>query len=158
MSQPRRLRTQWRSPLRVMARKPSRFGSKAQPRPGGRGSGSASIGYGSPTRRRVAPLSQRERESLERNCDWVSAARVSDHRGAATHADEPGASVSVHHSLVGLKGAGRAELQLQELRTGDRVQSERIHAPTRSAGPSPVLPCSPGFVLSCGAGIRTPTS
>ena len=143
MSQPRRLRTQWRSPLRVMARKPSRFGSKAQPRPRGRGSGSASIGSGSPTRRRVARLSLWERERLERNCDRVTAARVSDHRGAVAHADEPGASVSVHHGLVRLKGAGRAELQLQELGTGDRVQSERVHAPKRSAGPSLVLPLFP---------------
>jgi hypothetical protein len=37
---------------------------------------------------------------------------MSDDRGAVVHADEPGASVSVHHRLVRLKRAGRSELQL----------------------------------------------
>jgi len=51
-----------------------------------------------------------------------------DHGGALAHADEPCTAVSVHHGLIRLKGAGRAEPQLQELRAGDRVQGCRgIH-------------------------------
>lgn len=127
----------------MMARKPS-LGSNAQPRLFGRGPGLASIGSDGPTERRVILRTRREGESLERNRDGVTAATVSDDRGAVAHANEPGASASVHHSLVRLKGAGRAELQLQELRTGDRVQSQRVHAPTPSAGPSLVLPGTAG--------------
>jgi hypothetical protein len=52
---------------------------------------------------------------------------MSDHCGSVVHADEPGASISVQDCLVRLKGGGRTELQLQEFRAGDRVQTERVH-------------------------------
>jgi hypothetical protein len=53
---------------------------------------------------------------------------MSDHCGSVVHADEPGASISVQDCLVLLKAGGRTELQLQEFRAGDRVQTERVHA------------------------------
>jgi hypothetical protein len=78
----------------------------------------------------VTLLFGRERQSLERNRDRATVGSVSDYRGALAHADESGALVSVHHRLLRLKGASRPELQLQELRAGDRVQSERVHGLT----------------------------
>jgi hypothetical protein len=81
--------------------------------------------------RRLARLGlrlRRLREALERNRDVVAVAPSPYDRGTTAHADKPGAMVSEHHGLVRLKGRGRAELQLEEFRASDRVQSEGVHA------------------------------
>src|SRR5438132_5551572 len=123
----------------MMARKPSHFGSNHQPRPMGSGPGLASIGSCSRTRLRVMLFRWREREGLGRDRDRVAVAPMLDDRGAVAHANESGASVSVHHGPFRLKGAGRAELQLQEFRACDGVQTKRVHAGPGSAALSGVL-------------------
>jgi hypothetical protein len=71
-----------------------------------------------------------KREALGRNRNSMAVAPKPDNRGAVAHADEPGASVPVHHGLIRLKDEGRAEPHLQELRAGDRVKHGRSeHAP-----------------------------
>ena len=52
-----------------------------------------------------------------------------DDRSAFADADESGALVLVQNRLTRLKDAGRTELQLQESCAGDRLHSERVHAP-----------------------------
>lgn len=112
----------------MMARKPSHFGSNHQPRPVGSGPGLASVGSGRRTPRRVKLLLRWDRERVERDGDGMAVAPMLDDRGAVLDADEPGAPTAVHYRLIRLKGAGRAEPQLQEFRASDRVQAERVHA------------------------------
>src|SRR4051794_754745 len=107
----------------MMARKPSHFGSNAQPRPVGSGPGLASIGSGRRTLRRVTLLLRWDRQCVERDGDGMAAAPMLDDRRAVLDADEPGAPTVVHNCLVRLKG----DLQLQESRAGDRVQTDRVH-------------------------------
>src|SRR5437879_5661645 len=123
----------------MMARKPSHFGSNHQPRSVGSGPGLASIGSGSRTRLRVMLFRWREREGLGRDRDRVAVAPMLDDRCAVADANESGASVSVHHGPFRLKGAGRAELQLQEFRACDGVQTKRVHSGPGSAALSGVL-------------------
>ena len=111
----------------MMSRKPSRLGSHDQPRPTGSGAGLASTGSGGRTKRGVVRFRQWEGEGLKWNRDWVALTPMSDHCASVVHADEPGASISVQDCLVRLKGGGRTELQLQEFRAGDRVETERVH-------------------------------
>ena len=77
----------------------------------------------------MLPL-RRERERVERDSERVAVAPMLDDRGAILDADEPGALISVHHCLVRLKGTRGAELHLQELCAGDRVQAKCVHART----------------------------
>ena len=102
-----------------MTRKPSYFASNL---------GLGSTEADGRTLRRVAQVLRREREGLGRNRDRVALPPMPDDRIAVAHAYEPGPAVSVHHRLVRLKGSEPAEPQLQELRAGDRVHSERVHA------------------------------
>jgi hypothetical protein len=74
----------------------------------------------------------------------VAIVQVSDDRDAVSCTNEACASVFVHHGLVRLKGSHRAELDLQELRAGDRVHSKRVHAVAGSAGLSLILPRQDG--------------
>jgi hypothetical protein len=111
-----------------MAWKPPSSSSNHPPRPVGSGLGLASSGSGRRTQRRVNLCRRWEGKGLGRNRDGMALTPISNDRGAVAGADEPGASVSVHYGLVRLKDAERAELQLQEFRAGDRVQSKRVHA------------------------------
>lgn len=65
-----------------------------------------------------------EREVLDLDLDQVAFAPASDERDAVADADKSGAAVSVHHSLVRLKGGCLAELLLQQFRAGDGIQAE----------------------------------
>jgi hypothetical protein len=114
----------------------------------------ASIGSGRSTPRRVTLCGRRKREGLERDPNGVAFIRMSDDRAAVADADEPGTSVSVDHGLVRLKGAGGAKLQLQEFRTGDRVQTKRVHTRKGSARFSLVLLGAGRSVASAGPNWR----
>jgi len=67
-------------------------------------------------------------QALDSNNGGMAVAPMPDDRGALTHTDEPGASTFVHDGLARLKRAGRAELQLQKPRSGNRVQTKRVHS------------------------------
>ena len=122
-----------------MKAKAAHLGSTLERMAAACGPGSACVHSDPRTERGVVLSGRREREGLGRNRNGLTVTPVSDDRGTVADADEPGASVSVHHGLFRLEETGGAELQLQEFRAGDRVETERVHVGKVSARLSHVL-------------------
>ena len=110
-----------------MARKPSHVGSNDQPAvrsdPALASTDACRRGCGW-----VPRFLRREGKGSERHSDGMAVAPMLDDRGAVLDADEPSAPASVDYCLVRLERARGAELQLEEFRSGDRVQAESLHA------------------------------